>query len=571
MKKKSLLIAASALLASSVYAANGDKFEIDGLVYTILSEADHTVSVKSPDYTYAVSGHLNIPATVTNDDIVYTITTLPAVAFQYCNHITSVDIPATVTNIATNSFYRCTALTDINVDENNPAYTSSDGVLYNNDMTELISCPNAKSGGFNIPQSVTTISTNGFNGCTELTSITIPDGVTAIGGNAFYLCTSIKSIHIPAAVTHTATSPNFFGRCSSLEEITVDPENKEYCSVDGVLYSKDMTTLVQYPVARQGDVILPESVTSLSDFSFSDCEALTTVNIPARIANIGGGAYSYCPNITEFIVDENNPSYCSVDGVLYNKAQTTLTLYPNARTGSFTVPGNIATLSTNAFRGAGISSIVIPATVSAMSGQTFQDCSNLSKMVDLKPQPQSISYATIHGTPSSMIVYVPAGCKEAYEKAWPAILNIEEINDFVVVISAVEMQMTIGETADLKADIVSTGDVAVKTRTWSSSNPSVATVDESGKVTAIADGSATITVAVTDENDQTRSDMCEITISPKADIIEIVADPVEAINYSTPLDVYDLSGKKVSNSVSNLSPGIYVVHQGSKTAKIAIE
>ena len=574
MKTKSLFLAATLMLTASAgaSAAVGDTFEIDGLLYTVLTESDgnNTVSIQAHPYAFTLSGNLIIPETTTNNDVEYTVTTLPTNAFQYCTGLNSASIPASVKSIAYNSFYRCANISEFSVDENNETYCSVDGVIYSKDMKTLIICPNAKSGEFTIPDEVETIGENALNGCGELTGIIIPESVTTIGPNCFYLCTSLVTINIPAALTYTGDSTPL-GRCSSLKEINVSEENEQMCAVDGVLYSKDMTSLIQWPPAKEGEIKIPESVTSIRNFSFSDCESLHTINISKDITTIGPGAFCYCPNLSEFTVDEDNENYCAVDGVLFNKGKTTLTTYPDARSGEYTVPASVKTISSNAFRGANVSAIVIPATVTAMSGQTFQDCKNLTKLVCLRPIPLTIVLATVQYTPESMVVYVPKGSKEAYEAKWPFLHNFEEIEGFMVVLSSDKESLTIGESVDLKANIVNVDAAEIKAENWSSSNSAVATVDQSGKVTAVSAGQATITVTATDENDQTSTDQCIVTVEPNSGIIEIVSDTATAIDFNKPLSVYDLSGKKIANSVANLATGIYIIKQNEKSAKVAVK
>lgn len=573
MKNKHLLFAATLLIILPSWGAVGDTFSTDDLSFTVISESPARVQITGPVDASSLSGELIIPSTVTNNETEYAVTQIRGAAFQYCDGITSAYVPASITNFPSNTFYRCANLTEIRIDENNKNYKSVDGVAYNANMTQILNCPGARSGEFVIPESVTQIAGDCFNGCTKLTAVTIPDGVTSIGSVAFFLCKSLTTINIPVSAKFVSDTSSPFGRCSSLKSITVDENNPYYCSSDGVLYTKDMTTLIQYPVALDTEVVIPESVTTISNFSFSECDALTSVEISDKLTNIGNGAFCYCPNLKSFSVAESNPEYSSVNGVLFNKSQTSIISYPNALTGEYTIPATVTELLANTFRGCNLSTVIVPSTVTGMSGNTtFQDCKNLTKLILFSPTPLQFSTFTVHGTPDDMVVYVPKGSLESYEEAWPFVHNFKEIDGFIVILSSTNEEMTVGATIELKANIVSDDDAAVtiKTESWSSSNPAVATVDQSGKVTAVAEGMATITVTVIDENDVSSTDDCTVIVTAASGIEETAADNRYEIDYTQPYEIYDLSGKKIATSLKNLPKGIYIINQNNKSTKIAI-
>ena len=204
-----------------------------------------------------------------------------------------------------------------------------------------------------IPNSVVTIGGATFSGCSSLTSVAIPDSVTAIGVAAFAGCSSLTSVTIPEHVTEIRYAA--FSRCSSLVEIRVAENNPAYCSVDGVLFSKDQKMICSYPAGRSQknyaipagvsdicyeafagcsaltSITIPEGVTGIEYQAFAGCLSLTSVTIPESVTAIGGGVFYSCSSLSEIRVAENNPAYCSVDGVLFSKDQKTIYTYPAGR------------------------------------------------------------------------------------------------------------------------------------------------------------------------------------------------------------------------------------------------
>lgn len=154
-----------------------------------------------------------------------------------------------------------------------------------------------------IPNSVTSIGAGAFSYCTSLTSIIIPDSVTSIGALAFYYCTSLTSINIPNSVT--SIGDGAFQFCSSLTSINVDSNNAYYTSIDGILYSNDATTLICCPGGKVGEVIIPNSVTSISDYAFFYCTSITSIIIPNSVTSIGEGAFAGCSSLTSIIIPDS--------------------------------------------------------------------------------------------------------------------------------------------------------------------------------------------------------------------------------------------------------------------------
>ncbi len=210
-----------------------------------------------------------------------------------------------------------------------------------------------------IPDSVTSIGYWAFENCTSLKSITIPDGVTSIGDFAFYDCTSLTSITIPDSVTSIGSRA--FARCYSITSITIP---------DSVTSIGDWTF---FGCKSLTSITIPDSVTSIGIGAFEGCESLTSITIPDSVTSIGYGAFDACKSLTAINADINNPNYCSIDGVLYDKNQTMLIACPGGKE-SVTIPNSVTSIGKFAFGGCkSLKSVSLPD--SAVVDRTaFSDC-----------------------------------------------------------------------------------------------------------------------------------------------------------------------------------------------------
>ncbi|MDR2671749.1 MAG: leucine-rich repeat domain-containing protein, partial [Coriobacteriales bacterium] len=155
------------------------------------------------------------------------------------------------------------------------------------------------NGGINY--SVVSIGRYAFDGCTSLTSVTIPDSVTSIDDLAFYECDSLTSVAIGNSV-ESIGSETFF-RCNFLAAISVGSANQNYSAVEGVLFNKDKTRLILYPMGKTDlSYTIPNSVTSIDDWAFYYCTTLTSVIIPDSVTSIGFGAFEYCTSLTSVTI-----------------------------------------------------------------------------------------------------------------------------------------------------------------------------------------------------------------------------------------------------------------------------
>ncbi len=372
---------------------------------SVFSGCTDLTSVTLPDNATSIGVAAFSSTGLTSITISSKVTTISSRAFRGCRALTSVNIPELVKSLNSAAFDNCTSLTSITVDPANAAYTAEDGVVYNKLQKKLIIFPTAKSGAFSIPDGVTSIEKLSFNKCTAITDLTIPESVTKISKQAFYL-SSITSVNVPASVT-TIQAQAFRG-CPNLTSITVDPANTLFKSVGGALYNNDGTTLIQYPCGLAGAFTVPSGVTTIAAHAFSESPVLTRVTFSDTVTSINNNCAFGATSITDYIVDASNSVYSSLNGVIYNKDQSTLLLAPKGIAGAFIIPNTVTELADGSFGGCefltsvtipdsvlilnggwstgsftrciGLTSVTIPDSVTDLVGPTFYGCTGLTSI-----------------------------------------------------------------------------------------------------------------------------------------------------------------------------------------------
>ncbi len=277
------------------------------------------------------------------------VTAIERCVFSGCPELAGVTIPPSVTTIGSWAFRYCTDLTEVIFEGDAPQL--EDGVFLKADKAtvyyrpgtkgwgkEFGGCPTAvwdgtfvtaslpfrykitdgkatitkytgPGGDVTIPATidgvpVTCIGEGAFRECTTLTSVTIPDGVTEIAGHAFERCSELTTLTIPKSVT--TLDGSVVGGDPKLTAIRVDAANPAYCSdADGVVFSKDKTTLVRYPPGRAGSYTVPNFVTAIGDRAFGGSPALTSIDIPPTVTSIGSWAISSCAGLTRISLPDS--------------------------------------------------------------------------------------------------------------------------------------------------------------------------------------------------------------------------------------------------------------------------
>jgi hypothetical protein len=231
-----------------------------------------------------------------------------------------------------------------------------------------------------------------------LTSVIIPDSVTNIGSKAFAECATLTSLIISNSVV--SIGANSFTDCLSLTNVSL-----------GI------------------------NVPSIGDLAFSGCSSLTSINVPNSVINIGQWAFAFCDNLSVITVATNNPSYSSLDGVLFNKSQTMLIKYPEGKSGNYSIPSGVTIIDDfGIYACTSLTSIFIPITVTNIYGNgyifdTFSYCSSLKAItVDEQNPVYSSRDGVLFDKSITTLINYPQGRTEAFYTIPDSVTSIDPNN-----------------------------------------------------------------------------------------------------------------------------------------------
>ena len=359
-----------------------------------------TVVVYGRDYC---NGDIVIPEKVEYEGVEYTVTNIGG--FWGCS-LNSITIPKSVTTIVVDAFASGSSIQKVIVEDiaawcniffeqaSNPL--SCSGHLYSDENTEI--------KDLIIPNSVTSIANYAFRGCSGLTSVTIPNSVTSIGNYAFV-------------------------GCSSLTSIVVESGNSVYDSRDNcnAIIETNTNTLI----TGCQNTVIPNSVTSIGELAFLNCNSLTSVTIPNSVTSIRRGAFQNCSGLTSVSIGNSVTSIG--ERAFYGCSNLT----------SVTIPNSVTSIGDYAFYGcSGLTSVTIPNSVTSIGDYAFYGCSGLTS-VTIGNSVTSIgknAFSSCSGLTSVHITDLDAWCNISFGNyyanpllyAHHLFLNGEEVKDLVI-------------------------------------------------------------------------------------------------------------------------------------------
>ena len=364
------------------------------------------------------------------------VTTLNQYAFAFCYYLTSVGLPNSLTTIGNYAFESCFRLNSIIIP--NTVMTIGNWAFY--DCSGLVS--------LEIPASVTSIGNYAFCYCTGLAQITvaaangvfdsrnncnaiietstntlrfgcknsfIPNTVTALGTNAF-LDMDIISVHIPQSVTSIGTKA--FGGCSLLEQITVAQNNPVFDSRNNC--NAIVETSTNKLVVGCKNTIIPNTITTIGDYAFYNCEGLTSIVVPNSVTTLNQYAFAFCYHLIS--VGMSN-SLTTIGNYAFESC---------FRLNSINIPNTVVTIGNWAFYDcSGLVSLEIPASVISIGNYSFYDCTKLTHIISWANNPPALGNNVFVGVDKSIPVYVSAGRISIYQAVygWNEFTNYQEITN----------------------------------------------------------------------------------------------------------------------------------------------
>jgi len=499
--------------------------------------------------------------------------TLDSYAFQNCQKLTEIKIPKSLESAGFGGvFYGCTQLKNVQFEE---GITRIVAGLFSEmeSLEEMIlpdtvleigysafeNCTNLKT--IYLPDRLRVIGSSAFSNCSSLIEIWIPDSVTEMEHHIFSGCTLLEKVHLPE--TQTVLVQHMFRNCSNLKEVNISEDLREIGY--GAFYNCDSIT----------EVNIPNKVENIGQWAYYDCDKLEKVSIPNSVTQMGNSIFYECDSLKEVLLG---------NGI--NRIESFS--FANCKElGSIVIPYSVEAIENNVFyESASLCEITLPRKLHSIGSNNFLYPENLTiygitgtyaetyaeqigatfvnkevKATEVKFL--SDNYTMNKGAKTRMIIAVtPENFTD--EIIWrTADTDIISVDDDGVVtakaLGTAKVQVIVGDvsatrtitvrrpvssislnktalsldalqTSQLKATVYPS-DASVKTVKWSSSNEAVATVDQTGKVTALTKGQATITVAAQDGSGV--SNTCTVNVLNTCYVCKSPLDMESAHNYES--------------------------------------
>ena len=422
---KRLLLSVCAVLFAHILSAQ--VFQVNDLTYSVTS----TDEVKVHDCTSTAQGVI-IPSIVSHNGASYVVTSIGDQAFYLCHNLISVVIPETVLSIGNEAFNHCTGLTTLTIPSTvtsigNSAFANTYSLTSITIPDNVVSFGNEvfRNSGVSdvtLGNGISSIGSNTFNYCGNLTTVTLGNGITSIGEQAFMWCENLTSINIPATLTSLAK--NAFAYCESLTSVELP---------------STLTSIAEQAFigcASLPSVIIPEGITRIEASTFKGCSSMVYVEIPESVTYIGTGAFAECASMT-YIVIPSNVNYigysafadCSnlvsltfnaTDCIDFNMVEMVgMIAYPfvNCPIGEVIFGENVEKIPAYFLSDASVENLTyftIPSSVESIGQHAFDSCYNLQNVECKAMEPPTIANLSAFPNTDILTLTVPCGTLDAY-------------------------------------------------------------------------------------------------------------------------------------------------------------
>lgn len=242
---------------------------------------------------------------------------------------------------------------------------------------------------------VTSIIEAGFANCTNLKKVTIPTGITKISSFAFSNCNALEEISISDTVAEIGNYA--FSGCKSLETVMI-PNSVKSMGTHAFSFCKELTQIAIleglqtieaytfYDCTALESIVIPDSVKKIGQSAFENCLSLSEVEIGSGVSELDSLAFYACTSLRRIDVKENNKSYASYSGILYDKPVRNILLIPAKLSGTVIIPEGVNEIPASSFAGFdGIQEVKIPYSMQTIGACSFLDCDALERVVFVDP------------------------------------------------------------------------------------------------------------------------------------------------------------------------------------------
>ena len=555
---KKILVFMLGVLLALPGIARDFTYEYEGqtLTYTVLDESKMTCMPKEGNYwapgkLYTsgnyVSGDLVIPSIAKDGDVEFSVTRIGELAFCFNSDLTSVSIPSSVYKISAHAFYQCGALKDFTIEdgditleiEGDPLELSPIERLYIGRNWHVKSEQALSSGikSVEIGNYVTALPPYAFSYCRGLTSVTIPNSVTEIGNQAFQGCTNLFSALLlmeqcsignevfPGQTRKIACYEPVSGSFTNSNKAIWVIEDAETVDAEkGIIWAADKSHCWVFG-NYSGELRIPDGMTQLRWRNFAKCPGITEVFLPKTLETIGADAFNGT-TIKEVVIPNR---VTTISDQAFNNCNPVKIACPDALEISLEESASTTIIKYDAF-----DSKIIDNYVYSRSGDVLYYVPLLVNGTVTVPETvTSITDKAFAYCPVTEIV-LPEKLDKLGERVWEGCDDIKTVVCKNTVPVKAPANLFTNKVYDSATLYVPKGCTSVYANTVPWKYFSIISEEEYDGVDNI----------ISDENND--------------------------IDFSTPVQVYNLQGVMVSDTVNNLANGIYIVRQGNNVKKIAV-